>query len=160
MSLTYMDTIDWNTTLEAEKWNSGHVHIKYILPTDLTETEVRENMLYWQLDNIWSLFKIFTISKDLMRQIQANLSEADIKQLEHEIMIDCYLVRQCFVEQITNYLTYMRQCTIKYEDALRDEHNKQKLLNRLNRMMSSWSCQNHVASFVDYDGNVLDEVIR
>lgn len=154
-----MQTIDWTNTLLVEQWNTGHVHIKYQVPTDLTETEVRQNMLYWELGNVWGLFKIFKISDNLMREIQSNLSEDDLRALEHEIMLDMYLIRQCFVEQIENYLTYIRSCKVQYEEALKDKRNAQKLLRRLDRMRSSFSYDGEVASFVDYNGCVQDQIV-
>lgn len=162
-NIDYMSTVDWAKTLQAESWNTGHYYVKYRLPADMKEQEIREYIGDWNLTNIWTLFKSYKISGDLMRQIQSNLNQQDLRQLEHEIMLDCYVVRQCFGEQLENYLTYMRECRIYYEEALKEMQNKSKLLHRLERMYSSWSCSieenNKVASFVDYDGYVVDQVV-
>lgn len=158
MSLPYMQTVDWNNVVEASQWNTGEVRVTYEMPLDITEEQLRQNILFWDYSNIWTLFKLYRISPDLMRQMQSNLSKKDIKTLEHEIYIDCIMVRQCFVEQIANYLTYMQQCRVYFEDDLKDEFNQLKLLNRLRRMMCSLTVHRNIASFIDYDGKVLDEV--
>lgn len=154
-----MQTIDWNRTYRLDQWNTGEVRVTYQVPLDMTEEKLRENMLYWDMDNIWTIFKLYRISPDLMREIQSNLTKKDIKELEHEMMIDCLLPRQCFVQQIENYLTYMRECKICFEGALKDKQNKQKLLIRLNKMMSSYSVHRDIASFVDCHGSVTDQIV-
>lgn len=151
---------DWNRISELEVWNTGQMKTHYrIMSTDLSEAEVRENMLYWDMQNVWSLFKVYIIGDDFMREIQANLPREDLRQLEHEIMIDCFLPRQCFIEQIENYLTYMRACTIQFEQALKVDNNKSKLLRRLERLHSSFSYDGEMASITDFRGYVTDQIV-
>ena len=159
MNVKFMDTIDWDRTLKVEQYGTGHYYVKYILPSDLTESGIRQNFGDWCIENVQSLFKVYKISDDFMREIQANMTEEDIRQLEHEIMIDCYMVRQCFTEQIENHLTYMRACVVKYEEALLQYNNREKLLRRLQRMYISFSVDGNKASFVDYDGRVTDQIV-
>lgn len=157
----WMNNVDLSRVSEIEAWNDGEVRVVYELPTDLTEEEIRDNMSWWCFDNIWTLFKIFRISDDFMREIQANLPLEDIKELEQEIETDCYIPRQCFPEQIENYLTYMRSCRIYFRYSLKEEQNKDKLLNRLNRMMCSWySRDGSAATFVDYTGVMIGQIPR
>lgn len=159
MTQDWMQSIDWKYVNEVSEYNYGYAQVRYTLPTDLTETELRENMLYWDLENIWSLFKIHRISPNLMREIQANMTEQDLRGLQHEIMVDCLIPRQCFCEQIENYLTYMRECKVMYEQVLKENNSKQKLLRRLARQRSSMAYEGEVVSYVDNGGNIIDHMM-
>lgn len=159
MTQDWMQSIDWRYVDEVDEYCYSYAKVRYVLPKDLKEEKLRENILYWSLENIWSLFKVYVLSPDMMRQIQHNMTEEDLRGLEHEIMIDCLIPRQCFCEQIENYLTYMRECVVQYEQVLKEDNSKQKLLRRLERQKSSMSYEGGVVSYVDNGGNMIDHIV-